>query len=251
MAKEDAVRKEETKAITDSAEERVKQNEADEENRKAVDAAREQMRAVLDGGLQLNQEKGQSDLRDAFDKIQKEMKEKFSTRLNTKGQNDDLAILMQGKRIHETFEIVPENKLTIKFHSINTDESSFIDQVSLLNALALRNGTENIPQYDNNLRTELTLAFIVEAINTDVYSHIGIEDLYETVESQDEKEAKVATIGDKITELRKRRGVLRQRLALGTYPTVITAMAAWLEYQRDLVSPMRIGNFSTPPSEPS
>lgn len=249
MAKEDAVRKEETKAITDSAEERVKQNEDDEGNRIAVDAAREQMKAVLNGGLQLSQEKGQSDLREAFNEIQREMKKKFSTRLNTKEQNDDLATLMQGKRIHETFEIVPENKLTIKFQSINTDESSFIDQVSLLNAVALRNGAEDIPKYDNSLRTELTLALIAEAINADVYNHIGIADLYEAVEVKDEEEDKVATIGDKITELRKRGGSLKQRLALGTYPTVITAMSAWLEYQRDLVSPMRIGNFSTPPSD--
>lgn len=251
MAKEDVVRKEETKAITDSAEERVKQNEADEENRKAVDAAREQMRAVLGGGLQLNQEKGQSDLRDAFDKIQKEMKEKFSTRLNTKGQNDNLAILMQGKRIHETFEIVPENKLTIKFHSINTDESSFIDQVSLLNTLALRNGTEDIPRYDNNLRTELSMAFITVSINTVPYISIGIKDLYEAIEKDGEEKPKVTSVGDKINELHVRLGKIRGFLPLGTYPTVITAMAAWLEYQRDLVSPMRIGNFSTPPSEPS
>ena len=251
MAEKDAVRKEETKAIVDGAEERIKKNEADEENRKAVDDAKAQIRAVLDGGLLLDQEKGQSDLKEAFDNIQRQMKERYSTRLNTNEQNDQIATLMQDKRLHETFEIVPKNKLTIKLQSINSDESSFIDQVSLFNALALRNGTEDIPKYDNTLRTELSLSFMTVAINTNPYTPITIKDLYVAMEKEGEEKAKVTSIGDKVMELHRRLGAIRGLLPLGTYPTVITAMAVWLEYQRDLVSPMRIGNFSTPPSEHS
>ena len=251
----DAVQKKETEAIVEDAEKRAKKNEEDEENRRAVDAARAEMKAVLDGGLRLTQSDGQSDLRDAFNEIQKEMKEKFSTRLNTQEQNDHLATLMQGKRIREIFEIVPsdkpESQLVVKFQNINTDESAFVDQVSLLNTIALRNGTEDMPRYDNELRTELSLAFMLVGINSAPYPPISIDELYETIEKKGEEEAKVTTVGDKVMELHRRLGKIRGFLPLGTYPTVITAMSAWLEYQRNLTSPMRIGNFSTPPSEHS
>jgi len=243
----DAVQKKETEAIVEDAEERAKKSEEDEKNRKAVDAARAEMKAVLSGGLQLTQEDGQSDLKDAFNKIQREMKEKFSTRLNTKEQNDHLATLMQGKRIREIFEIIPsedpKSQLVVKFQNINTDESAFVDQVSLLNTVALRNGTEDTPRYDNKLRTELSLSFMLVGINSTPYSPITIDDLYEDMAKEGEEEAKITTVGDKVMELHRRLGKIRGFLPLGTYPTVITAMSAWLEYQRDLTSPMRIGNF--------
>lgn len=240
MAKEDAVRKEETQETLDGAEERVKSTEEDEENREMVDAAKEQMRAAIDGGLHLDTKR--ISVESAFDEIQREMKDKFSTRLNTKEENEQLAILMQGKRIHETFEIAP-NGFSIKLQSLNSDENAFVGQVSLLNGLALRNGTEDVARYDGNLRTELFMAFTTVAINESIFKPINITDLYETVEKEEDEEVKITTIGDKVRELHKRLGEIRQRLPFGTYPTAITAMGAWTEYQQDLVSPKRIGNF--------
>lgn len=245
MGQEDAARKEVTQATIDEAEKKIKLVEEDEENRKAVDAAKEQMRAAIDGGLHLDSKR--ISVESAFDAIQREMKDKFSTRLNTKEENEQLAILMQGERIYETFEIAPKG-FSIKLQSLDSDENAFVGQVSLLNGLALRNGTEDVARYDGNLRTELFMAFTTVAINEYIFKPIDIDDLYEAVKKEEGEEAKIATIGDKVMELNKRLRRIRQKLPFGVYPTAITALGAWTEYQQDLVSPKRIGNFSTPPS---
>lgn len=248
MGQEDAVRKEETQVTLDEAEERVKQNEEDEENREAVDAAREQMRAAIDGGLHLDTKR--ISVESAFDEIQREMKEKFSTRLNTREENEQLAVLMQGKRIYETFEIAP-HAFSIKFQNVNSDEHAFVSQVCLLNGPALRTGVETIPKYDINMRTELLMSFSAVAINAFSFTPVDIRDLYEETKNENDEEVKITSIGDKIRELHRRLGDIRQKLPFGVYSTAITAMGAWTEYQQDLVSPKRIGNFSTPPSVPS
>ena len=54
MGKEDAARKEVTQATLDEAEKRVNTAEEDEKNHEMVDAAREQMKAAIDGGLHLD-----------------------------------------------------------------------------------------------------------------------------------------------------------------------------------------------------
>lgn len=245
MGKEDAARKEVTQATLDEAEKRVNTAEEDEKNHEMVDAAREQMKAAIDGGLHLDPKR--ISVESAFDEIQREMKEKFSTRLNTKEENEQLAILMQDKRIYETFEIAPEG-FSIKFQSVNSDEHAFVSQVCLLNGPALRTGVETVPQYDINMRTELLMSFSVIAINTFPFTPVDIKDLYTETKNEEDGEIIVTSIGDKIRELHKRLGDIRQKLPFGTYSTAITAMGAWTEYQQDLVSPKRIGNFSTPPS---
>lgn len=249
MAQEDAVRKDETAASLEDAEKRAEKAKEEEANRLAVDKAREHMKAVLDGGgLRLDEDK--ISVEDAFQKVQKEMKEKFSNRLNTKEQDQDLSTLMQGKRIHETFEVAPGG-FAVKFQNLDSDESAFISQITLLNGSGLRSGTEDVPRYDESMRLELTLALVTVAVNKTIFPPITLDDLYEA-DDKGEEEAKVATIGEKVKQIHKRLGMVRKALTVSAiYPTVITALGVWMEYQRDLVSPTRIGNFSTAPSERS
>ena len=262
MGTEDAIRSAETQAALDRAQEQIAANEADEANRRAVEAAKRQMKSVLQGeGLRLADEKMTLD--DAFAQIQQQMKERFSQRLNTKEQNEHLAALQQGNRIYETFELIPGETdedgnpvpngrppFTIRFQSINTDENAFINNVALLNGQAIRNGTETIPRYDETMRLERLLVFSTVAVGSKTFDPISIEDIYD-VEDESDANDRFSKLNAKLVEINSRLGEIRRSLIFGTYSTAISALGIWIEYQQELASPMRIANFSTPPSERS
>jgi len=271
MAQVDAVRSDETKNALEQAAEQIKANEESKANREAVDAARAQMGAVLNGGLQLDQDKLEDDddaepkvepMEAAFRRIQEEMKRRFSSRLNTDGQNDNIATLQQGKRIFETFELISGEEdedgmlkkdgrppFTIRFQSVNSDEESFISQVALRNGPALRSGTEIKPIYDETWRMEMMLVFSTVALGGKPIIPVGIEDMYSQPGSRSEENT--TSVAEKVREVNNRLGEIRRQIPMGIYSIAITALGVWVKYQRDLVSPMRIANFSTPPSERS
>ena len=101
---------------------------------------------------------------------------------------------------------------------------------------------------------EMLLAFSTVALGGDVITPPSIEDMYAKMEKaaeEGEEKAKTITLSDKLQQIQNRLGSIRRRLPMGTYSTAAAALGVWAKYQRDLVSPMRIANFSTPPSERS
>ena len=239
--KEDILRSKETQTIVERNKEEAKLAELSEIEKKKIDAAREQMRAVLDGNIKLQGEQAQS-LPDAFAEVQRGMKERFSSRLNTKEENEQLAILMQGKKIYETFEIAP-NGFSIRFQSLTSDENTFAGQISLQNGAALRSGKETTPIHDESFRIELLLAFSTAAINDNTLTSINLSDFYEDTVDEDGVKKGPSRVSDKLKELQGRVGKIKQLLPMGVYSTVITALGVWLEFQQNLVSPEKIGNF--------
>ena len=239
--KEDILRSKETQTIVERNKEEAKLAELSEIEKKKIDAAREQMRAVLDGNIKLQGEQAQS-LPDAFAEVQRGMKERFSSRLNTKEENEQIAILMQGKKIHETFEIAP-NGFSIRFQSLTSDQNTFAGQISLQNGAALRSGKETTPIHDESFRIELLLAFSTIAINDNAFAPIGLSDFYKDTVDEDGVTKGPLRVSDKLKELQGRVGEIKQLLPMGIYSTVITALGAWLEFQQNLVSPEKIGNF--------
>jgi len=239
--KEDVLRGKETQDIVEKNKEEAKQAELDELEKQKIEAAREQMRAVLDHGIELESTKTQS-LSDAFAEVQRGMKERFSNRLNTKEENEQISILMQGKRIHETFEVAPHG-FSIRFQSIASDENTFAGQISLQNGAALRSGKESIPLHDESFRIELLMAFSTISINENVFTPITLDNFYEDSVDEDGKERGPIRVSEKLKVLQKRVGEIKRLLPMGVYSTVITALGSWLEYQQNLVSPDKIGNF--------
>ena len=239
--KEDILRSKETQTMVEKNKEEAKLAELDEIEKKKIDAAREEIRAVLDGKIKIEREEVQS-LSDAFAEVQRGMKERFSSRLNTKEENEQLAILMQGKKIYETFEIAP-NGFSIRFQSLTSDENTFAGQISLQNGAALRSGKETTPIHDESFRIELLLAFSTAAINDNTLTSINLSDFYEDTVDEDGVKKGPSRVSDKLKELQGRVGKIKQLLPMGVYSTVITALGVWLEFQQNLVSPEKIGNF--------
>ena len=244
MSDEDVVRGEETDKALKDAEAKKQTNEEDEEFMAGVDKAKENMkkeieaRAALEGGLRIDHEDShRQQLDDAFKEIQEDMKKRFSSRLNTEEQNSHLAMIMQGNRIAETFEIV-DGQMTVKFQNLMDSEESFIRNISMVNGPEIRTGRAVVPMYNEDLRKEMFLAFSLLAINDDPYKALTLDDMYESAEGEDK-----ATMQEKISEVRKRAYDLRKRLPAFITPTIFSALGIWVEYLTDLTSPKRVGNF--------
>lgn len=238
MSEKDFVRGEETDAAIKKAEDQKAANEADENFQAGIEEARAQMKAVLDGGLSVvKKDVATQQLDEAFLEIQKDMKKRFHGRLNSEEQNEHLALIMQGNRIHETFEIVPGH-LTVKFQSLMDSEESFIRQIAMVNGSDIRTGKAVVPMFNEEWRKEMFLTFALVAVNDDPYKPISIDDMYKA-----EEDGKEISARKKVDELRLRSHEIRKRLPAFVSPTVYMALGIWVEYLKDLTSPKRVGNF--------
>lgn len=188
-------------------------------------------------------------LDEAFERLRRNMFEKFKARINTRDEDHNIQALILGERIIETFELFNAGgkSLSITFRSTNEEEEDFALSISYLNRqqVAMNPGTVQ-PLYDENRRYEYLMAMAILAINDTQYPTLDVEDARlrmreERGKKQEEGYVPVAitfidSIDDRIKEIKR-------RLPRGGMHVAVKAFQVWLKYQASLLTGEKLENF--------
>ena len=180
---------------------------------------------------------------------EKRLFEHFGDRINTDEDNNNLAILADAERIQETFEVARNGVIMVTFQSLNSEENDYASSVTVVNpqTASIVPGVQQ--RYDDIWRLEILLALSLVAYNDVPYTPFDMIQFRKDMRGCADKieRSKVAQVFlDKVNE---RICEIKHRIPYGLETIVFAALKTWLKYQRNLIRPEKLVNFSNAPSE--
>lgn len=233
-------------AVKDLDKDREKAIKVSKEDKQTIDKTRAEM-------LEHIEQKGPGTLdiktiNQGFLDYEKKLFEHFRDRINTDEDNNNLAILADGERIQETFDVARDGVIRITLQSLNSEENGYASSVTTVNAQ-----TAKIPgiahQYDEEWRLDILLALSLAEYNDFTYDPIDVVEFRGNMRKCKDKLERSEVAQKFLDNINERIGEIKHRIPYGLEAIVFAALKSWLKYQRDLIRPEKLVNFSNAPSE--
>lgn len=238
--------KEDEEAVEALDEEREKAIKSREE-KKTVDKARADMFKHAE-----HKGPGISDIKtinQGFLDYEKKLFEHFRDRINTDEDNNNLSILADGERLLETFDVARDGVIKVTFRSLNSEENGYASSVTTVNSKTASLIPGVAQQYNDEWRLEILLALSLTDYNDHSYKLIDVVKFRKEMRACPDKLERSKVAQEFLDEVNERIGEIKYRIPYGLEAIVFAALKSWLKYQRDLIRPEKLVNFSNAPSE--